>query len=235
MIRVTPNDRDIVLAVAVIDFEDGDRQKVDLPHPEVRPVLGGGAEEVEEDLYPVGARVEMLFDDGVWYKVCVCARARVRACVRACERACVHACMRACVRSFLCVCVCLSVCLSLCLSVCLCMSRYVRVFVGVSVSEHAAVCVMCVGVCMSVCVSCTHVRVSRAVCTHAMRIEGWWCLMTAIAAGASSLILRSAVSFLMVGASEVGQIVRKVAPKVARLGAEVVGGPPTALYDKKLQ
>jgi len=68
-----------------------------------------------------------------------------------------------------------------------------------------------------------------------MQIEGWWCLMTVIADGASSLILRSAVSFLMVGASEVGQIVRKVAPKVARLGAEVVGGPPTALYDKKLQ
>ena len=131
MIHVTPNDRDskrthsIVLAVAVIDFEDGDRQKVDLPHPEVRPVLGGGAEEVEEDLYPVGARVEMLFDDGVWYKVCVCARARVRACVRACMRACVHACMRA----FVPVCVCVSVCLSVSLSVCL--SVYVSVCQGV--------------------------------------------------------------------------------------------------------
>jgi len=62
--------------VAVIDFEDGDRQKVELPHPEVRPFqvqvrpLQPEAKdpEREQDLYPVGARVEMLFDDGVWYR-----------------------------------------------------------------------------------------------------------------------------------------------------------------------
>ena len=80
--------------IAVIDFEDGDRQKVDLPNVEVRPAGEGRTEEgrpakggmsakkqrgevggrglkggeEEEDLFPVGAIVEMLFDDGVWYR-----------------------------------------------------------------------------------------------------------------------------------------------------------------------
>ncbi len=59
-----------VSKVAVIDFQDGDRQKVELPHPEVRPLQPDAKdpEREEEDLYPVGARVEMLFDDGVWYR-----------------------------------------------------------------------------------------------------------------------------------------------------------------------
>ena len=74
--------------LALIDFEDGDRQKVELPNAEVRLApssrwreggdadAGGGSwagqadgDEGGGDIvdYPVGTRVEMLFDDGVWY------------------------------------------------------------------------------------------------------------------------------------------------------------------------
>ena len=56
--------------VAVIDFEDGDRQKVELPHPEVRPLQPENKDpgKKEVDLYPVGACVEMLFDDCMGYR-----------------------------------------------------------------------------------------------------------------------------------------------------------------------
>lgn len=72
--------------LAIIDFEDGDRQKVELPHEEVRLAPrsrctgvsdesvdsnvgedSGGNSDDEQDAYSVGTRVEMLFDDGVWY------------------------------------------------------------------------------------------------------------------------------------------------------------------------